>query len=91
MENAVEGCVREAHGALVAAFQATHASEASVRAAFAKIAVDEAEHAELSFALDTWLSAQLAPAERLQVDAAKGQAWRDLMASWDGEPARRRR
>jgi hypothetical protein len=54
VDNAVEGCAREAFGALVAAHQATAAVDPFVRAAFAGIARDEARHALLSFALDDW-------------------------------------
>ena len=87
LENAVEGCVREAYGALVAAFQASHAQDPEVRAAFAQIAIDEAEHAELSFAIDAWLATQLTPEHLRRVDQAKTQAWLELAASCDVEPA----
>jgi hypothetical protein len=88
LENAVEGCVREAYGALVAAFQASHAEDAAVRAAFARIAVDEAEHAELSFDLDAWLATRLSPLDRAHVERAKAQAWSDLATACNIEPAR---
>jgi len=87
MENAVEGCVREAYGAVVAAYQGANAADAEVRDAFARIATDEAEHAELSFDIDAWLMPLLSADERRQVDAAKTQAWLDLAASCDVEPA----
>lgn len=87
LENAVEGCVREAYGALVAAFQGAHASDAEVRAAFTRIALDETEHAELSFAIDAWLAPQLTADERRRVEDAKMQAWLDLAASCSVEPA----
>ena len=87
LENAVEGCVREAYGALVAAFQGAHATDAAVRAAFTRIATDEAEHAELSFDIDAWLAPLLTADERRQVDAAKAQAWLDLATSCNAEPA----
>jgi hypothetical protein len=86
-ENAVEGCVREAYGALVAAFQAANASDAEVRASFRRIALDEAEHAELSFAIDAWLTPLLTADERRCVEEAKAQAWLDLAASCNVEPA----
>ena len=86
-ENAVEGCVREAYGALVAAHQAAHSSDAKVRAAFKRIALDEAEHAELSFAIDAWIAPQLSEEERHIIEEEKAQAWRDLAASCDVEPA----
>ncbi|MBK7395256.1 MAG: ferritin-like domain-containing protein [Myxococcales bacterium] len=87
LENAAEGCVREAYGALVAAHQASHARDPEVREAFARIAVDEGEHAELSFALDTWLRTLLTPSEQQEVDAAIGDAWRALEVACAEEPA----
>ncbi len=87
VENAVEGCVREAYGALVAAHQAGHASDPSVREAFARIAVDEAAHAELSFALDEWLTERLSEADRTLVAHAKASAWADLAVACAVEPA----
>ena len=87
LENAVEGCVREAYGALVAAFQGAHASDADVRAAFTRIALDETEHAELSFAIDAWLAPLLTTDERRRVEDAKMQAWLELAASCSVEPA----
>lgn len=87
LENAAEGCVREAYGALVAAYQASHATDAGVREAFARIAVDEAAHAELSFALDEWLSTRLSGSDRRLVAHAKANAWADLAVACAVEPA----
>lgn len=55
-ENAREGCVGEAWGALLAQFQATTATDPVVRATMEKIAKDEARHAALSFAVDAWIA-----------------------------------
>lgn len=63
-DNAVEGCVRETYGALVAHYQAVHASDAQVRKAMARIAEDETRHAELSWAIDRWAREQLSAADR---------------------------
>lgn len=86
IENAVEGCVREAFGAVVAAFQAANAADPEVRAAFAGIAEDEARHAELSFAIDAWLMARLGSADRHAVALAVEEAWTALGAELS-EPA----
>lgn len=86
-DNAVEGCVREAYGALVAAHQAARASDPEVRAAFHKIAMEEAEHAELSFALDEWLCAQLTVEERREIDRVRSSAWSELEAACSVEPS----
>jgi hypothetical protein len=65
-DNAIEGCVREAFGALVAAHQASAAQDPVVRAAFASIARDEARHALFSFALHDWAR------DRLGARASRG-------------------
>ena len=74
LENATEGCVRETFGAVVTLHQATYAESAEVRAAFAAIAEDEAEHAGLRGELRTWFDTQLTVAERARVHRAHGEA-----------------
>lgn len=80
IENAVEGCVREAYGALVAHFQAEHASDEAVRATMTSIAADETRHAELAFAVDDWIAARLDDTGRARVAAAKQRAVEELRA-----------
>ena len=80
VENAIEGCVRETWAALSAAHQADHAADAGLRRTYAEIAADEARHAELAWAIDTWLSGQLAPAARAAVRRARAAAVRELRA-----------
>lgn len=70
-DNAVEGCAREAYGALVAARQAQHASDADVRQVFGRIAVDEARHALFSHALDAWARGRLSGGEAARLDARR--------------------
>ena len=77
-ENAVEGCVNETFGALIAAFQAEHAPRGSLRRVFARIAADEARHAALSWAVARWAEARLEPAARARVAAARARALRAL-------------
>jgi hypothetical protein len=55
-ENAREGCVGEAWGALLARVQATTATDPHVRATMATIADDEARHAALSWEVDAWIA-----------------------------------
>jgi hypothetical protein len=57
-ENAIEGCVREAYGALIATHQAACAAP-ELRDAFARIAVDERRHAALAEEVHAWLTLQL--------------------------------
>jgi hypothetical protein len=71
LDNAVEGCVRESFGALVAQFQAEHATDDEVRRAMARIADDETRHAELSWALHAWLWSGLDETERAVVREAQ--------------------
>jgi hypothetical protein len=58
-ENAVEGCVRETYGALVASHQARNASDSLVRSTMEIIAEDETRHAALSWAVFRWAADRL--------------------------------
>jgi hypothetical protein len=75
IENAVEGCVGEAWGALVALAQARDARSADVRTAFAAIASDEIDHAALAHEIHAWIGPLLTAEERRAVDRAKAAAW----------------
>jgi hypothetical protein len=75
IENAVEGCVRETFGALLAGWQAHSAEDGAVREALGTIAPDELRHAELSWAIDAWALGRLAPEARARVEAARREAW----------------
>jgi hypothetical protein len=77
-ENAVEGCVRETWGALVAERQSKLAAEPAVRAAMRRIARDELRHAELAWAVDAWLRTRLTLAARRRVCAARSAAVAEL-------------
>ncbi|MFZ6178412.1 ferritin-like domain-containing protein [Nannocystis pusilla] len=70
-ENAVEGCVRETFGALVARYQASVAADEPLRRLFAAIAEDELDHAALAWDVATWLNGQLDEAARARVQAAE--------------------
>jgi hypothetical protein len=70
LENAVEGCVREAWGALAARYQAAMAADPETRRLWSGIASDEAEHAELSLDLHDWYMQQLGPEDRERVEVA---------------------
>lgn len=83
LENAVEGCVRECWGALCARFQAEAASAADVRAAFIRVAREEAEHAQLSRDVATWLDARLTAPERVTVATARRDAVDQLRTELD--------
>jgi hypothetical protein len=59
IENAVEGCVRETFGALVASFQAANARDPKIARLMASIARDETRHAALSWAVARWARRRL--------------------------------
>ncbi|NTX41570.1 ferritin-like domain-containing protein [Myxococcus sp. CA033] len=80
LDNAVEGCVRETYGALVAYHQALHAEDSEVREAMARIAEDETRHADLSWAIDRWASTRLPESERTAVREAQVRAVEALRA-----------
>ncbi|NUP07330.1 MAG: hypothetical protein HOW73_14865 [Polyangiaceae bacterium] len=66
-ENAVEGCVRETFGALVARHLATAAPEPELRAFYSSIAADELRHAQWSWDLDAWAHSMLDSADSERV------------------------
>lgn len=74
LHNAVEGCAIETWAALLARHQAEHAPDPSVRAAFGRIAVDEARHAQLAWELHAWFIDVLEPTAASEVEAARAQA-----------------
>ncbi len=79
IENAIEGCVRETYGALVATWQARAAGDAQVRSHMQRIARDETAHAALAWKTDAWVRARLGRAARARVDAAREAALRELV------------
>jgi hypothetical protein len=78
MENAVEGCVREAFAALVAMHQAARAEDPAIARAHAAIAADEARHAALAWAVHRWGMRRVGRAARARVIEAQGSALRGL-------------
>jgi len=88
-DNAIEGCVRETFGALLALHQATHARGAGVRAAMKRIARDEIRHAALSWDVHGFFAARLDDATRAEIRDAMRAAADD--ASRSDVPAHVRR
>ena len=84
IENAIEGCVRETFGALLASTQAAEARDPVIRAAMKRIARDETRHAALSWSLDAWIMSKLDRAGRARVEAARRQAVAELRAETAG-------
>ncbi len=86
IENAVEGCVRETFGALVAMWQAERAGDPAIAETMKEIAVDEARHAALAWSVAAWAESKLDAAANARVQAAKTRAIRELEASIAVEP-----
>lgn len=101
LDNAGEGCGRELYGATLNQWQATHATDASVRHVMGSIAVEERQHAEWSFALAQTLEARLPLALRRRAREAQERtlallgaeevprAVREPLGLMDGEEASR--
>jgi rubrerythrin len=79
VENAVEGCVRETFGALVAAWQAAHAADPQIARTMRRIAADETRHAALAWAIAGWMEPRLDARSRRAVLAARRRAVRALL------------
>ena len=81
LENAVEGCIRETYGAVVAGYQAEHASRLDVRRLMGAIYRDETAHAELAWQVHAWILPQLTRDERARLDAKMSDAATELVRS----------
>lgn len=88
-ENAVEGCVGETWGALVALAQGRFAKDARVRETMTAIASDELDHAALAHAIDAWVRPLLRADDlrRLDEDVAAARARLALDAPRAVDPA----
>ena len=73
-ENAVEGCVRETFGALVAWQQSALAPDPSIARTMRTIAADETRHAELSWQVAGWIEPKLTATERKMLGRARAGA-----------------
>jgi hypothetical protein len=78
LDNAVEGCVRETHGALIAQHQALAARDPEIRSALTAIAADETRHALLSWQVAHWLEPRLPVAEQAALAGARVAALQEL-------------
>jgi hypothetical protein len=84
IENAIEGCVRETWSALLAHHQARHARDPLVRAAMARIAVDETRHAALAWSIDRHLCRRFDRTTRAHLEALRSREARAVMAALEG-------
>ncbi|WP_233582414.1 ferritin-like domain-containing protein [Corallococcus sp. CA053C] len=74
LDNAVEGCVRETYGALLAHHQALHARDPEIRKAMSRIAEDETRHAGLSWDIAGWAAPRLSVEDQAALHKARRQA-----------------
>jgi hypothetical protein len=84
LDNAVEGCVHETFGALVAAWQARSAADRQVRAIMRRIARDEVRHAALGWDVMRWANGRLGSRARGQAARAAERAIARLEATFSG-------
>lgn len=82
-ENAIEGCVRETFGALMATVRATDARDPIVRAEMKRIARDETRHAALAWEVARWIDPRLDAGAHARVEEAKRRAVDALRAEID--------
>lgn len=85
-ENAIEGCVGETYGALLATYQGAHAEEPRLRAAMRRIAEDETRHAALAWEIAAWAETKLDAEARERVGAARRAAFADLAQALSADP-----
>lgn len=78
-ENAAEGCVREAFGALVGLYQSVHAGASDVRQTMQLVAKDEISHAAFSFQLHRHFESRLDGEARARVANKREQALAELL------------
>lgn len=88
IENAVEGCVRETFGALVASWQALTARAPEVRRTMRLVAADERRHAELAWSVARWAEPRLSRAARRRLHIARREALARLEADVAVAPPR---
>lgn len=86
IENAVEGCVRETFGGLLATYQSQHAEDERVARVFRAIAEDETGHGALAWAVDAWLQTVLSDEDKRVVSEARQHAMVALLDELRSEP-----
>ncbi len=82
-DDAVEGCVKETFGALLATWQAAHAGDARLRRTLRGIAADETRHAALAWDVLAWGAEKLDRAGRRRVARAMAHALADVERTAD--------
>lgn len=73
-ENAVEGCIRETYGALLATWQSENAKDEDVRRAMRTIGRDERRHAALAMTVAEWIEPRLSDRAKARIERDKHRA-----------------
>lgn len=81
IDNAVEGCGREAFGSLVGWYQAATAGDDLFREVIMRIADDETRHAALSYAIHTVARFRVSSEVRRRIDEVREEALTTLASS----------
>lgn len=87
LDNAVEGCVRETFGALLATWQAKAATDPVVRRIMRSVAVDETRHAALNVRVARWADRQMDAAARQRIRSARKAAGEQVLREAAYEPS----
>ncbi len=87
VENASEGCLREALGAVVGSYQARAAGCRMTRLLLSGVARDELRHASLSYRIGAWLWPRLSRVERARVLSGMARTTRELRCELALSPA----
>ncbi|HTQ05258.1 MAG TPA: hypothetical protein VMI54_15450 [Polyangiaceae bacterium] len=85
-ENATEGAVREAFGALAAEYQARFARDGEVRRVMTRVAADETRHAELALAIERWAIRRLDGDARRELARSRRAAVTALFVELERDP-----
>jgi rubrerythrin len=78
LENAVEGCVREAYGTWIAWKRAHDTRDPELRATMRRLAMDEARHAALAWNIHRWVMPRLDKKTRDRINQAMEKAWAEI-------------
>jgi hypothetical protein len=86
IDNAVEGCVLELFGALMAMWQSQYACDEEIRSCMEVIARDEARHAALAIDIARWFCPRLSSETGERLRAAQKSAVDRLRAEAEPTP-----
>jgi hypothetical protein len=77
-ENAVEGCVFETYGALLAMWQGENVGDSTLRSSFRRLARDETRDSALSWAIARWVEQRLDCPARARVAESRRNTVEEL-------------